>query len=162
MSTIGDLIGDVVRFKNHKNPGTLRPAFRYIREHNNKSGGLVGVEIGVQNGVNALSVLQNLPIKMLYLVDPYEAYIDYDGCHYPDMDEIFLDARERLSGFNDKIKFVKEYSVKASEILSDNLDFVYIDGNHSYEFVKQDIMCWFPKVRVGGVLGGHDLQYQGV
>jgi len=170
MSRLGDIVGDVVRFKNQSNPGMLRPTFRYIKEHNNNvdGGGLVGVEVGVQNGVNALSVLQNLPIKKLYLVDPYVVYDGYDewNCSefwsHQDIDEIFLDAGKRLMVFNDKIEFVKEFSVEASKILPDDLDFVYIDGNHMYRFVKEDMMCWYPKIRVGGVLGGHDLQYPGV
>ena len=35
-------------------------------------------------------------------------------------------------------------------------DFIYIDGNHNYEFIKQDIELWWPKVKVGGYFGGHD------
>ena len=35
-------------------------------------------------------------------------------------------------------------------------DFVYIDGNHSYDFVKKDIELYYPRVREGGVFGGHD------
>jgi predicted O-methyltransferase YrrM len=36
------------------------------------------------------------------------------------------------------------------------LDFVFIDADHSYEAVKDDIACWAPKVRSGGWVGGHD------
>ena len=35
-------------------------------------------------------------------------------------------------------------------------DFVFIDADHKYESVKQDIDDWYPKVRVGGILAGHD------
>ena len=44
----------------------------------------------------------------------------------------------------------------------DDVDFVYIDGNHSYEFVKKDIELYYPKVRNGGILGGHDFNLYGV
>jgi hypothetical protein len=39
---------------------------------------------------------------------------------------------------------------------NDSLDFVYIDANHEFNAVLQDIRGWFPKVRPGGVLAGHD------
>jgi len=37
-----------------------------------------------------------------------------------------------------------------------NLDFVYVDGNHSYPYVKRDLEIYYPKIREGGLLGGHD------
>jgi hypothetical protein len=47
--------------------------------------------------------------------------------------------------------------VNIHSILPDEyLDFVYIDGDHKYEEVKRDIECWFPKVKKGGCIGGHD------
>ena len=38
----------------------------------------------------------------------------------------------------------------------DSLDFVFIDGDHRYEFVKADIEAWVPKVKSGGIVSGHD------
>jgi len=42
------------------------------------------------------------------------------------------------------------------------LDFVYLDAAHDYDNVKLDIKCWYPKVREGGILGGHDIIDEGV
>ena len=47
-------------------------------------------------------------------------------------------------------------------MVADGLDFVYIDACHEYSAVKADIAAWYPKVRVGGVLGGHDITWSGV
>jgi hypothetical protein len=48
-------------------------------------------------------------------------------------------------------------STEASALFPDeSLDLVFIDGNHGYSHVKQDIRAWLPKVRPGGVLCGHD------
>lgn len=48
-------------------------------------------------------------------------------------------------------------SVEASKIYDDrSLDFVFIDGDHQFESVKNDIQCWLPKIKKGGVLAGHD------
>jgi len=48
-------------------------------------------------------------------------------------------------------------SADAISDIPDNVDFVYIDGNHKYEYVKQDMEMYYKKVKKGGVLGGHDI-----
>jgi len=40
-----------------------------------------------------------------------------------------------------------------------SLDFCFIDGDHRYEAVKEDIIAWTPKLRKGGILSGHDYDY---
>ena len=48
-------------------------------------------------------------------------------------------------------------SVKAARCFDDGeLDFVFIDAEHSYEAAKTDIATWWPKLRPGGLLIGHD------
>lgn len=47
-------------------------------------------------------------------------------------------------------------SVKAATVVRDNLAAVFIDGDHSYESCRADIVAWLPKVRRGGILAGHD------
>ena len=44
----------------------------------------------------------------------------------------------------------------ATQFEDESIDFVYIDGDHSYDFVKNDIAAWYPKVKQGGILSGHD------
>lgn len=45
-----------------------------------------------------------------------------------------------------------------------SLDFVFIDAQHEYEFVKNDIVAWLPKIKAGGILAGHDYlkQWSGI
>jgi hypothetical protein len=56
------------------------------------------------------------------------------------------------------VTFVKLTSVAASSSPSipAEVDFVYIDGNHNYRAVTEDIRAWWPKIRPNGVMGGHD------
>jgi hypothetical protein len=55
---------------------------------------------------------------------------------------------------------IRMTSVGASKLYTDNsLDFVFIDAFHTYDAVKEDIGVWMPKVRIGGVLAGHDYDW---
>jgi len=47
-------------------------------------------------------------------------------------------------------------SSDAASLITEELDFVYIDGNHAEDFVSQDINNFFPKLSSRGVIGGHD------
>jgi cephalosporin hydroxylase len=64
---------------------------------------------------------------------------------------------------SDSLKYmtpIRLPSVEASKLYKDgNLDFVFIDAMHTYDAVKEDIAAWLPKVRVGGVLAGHDYDW---
>jgi Methyltransferase domain len=57
------------------------------------------------------------------------------------------------------INTVKSPSVEAANLYSDNsLDFVFIDANHVFDAVYMDISAWYPKVKIGGFIGGHDFK----
>jgi hypothetical protein len=147
------------RFLNKKR---LRPMMQYTKDQNG-SNIEVGVEIGVAYGDHALSMLSNIPsITRLYLIDPYVDFIDDDGVTANFGDIGLNRAKKKLSKFEDKITFIREYSEKAVESIPKGLDFVYIDGNHNYEYVKQDIALYYPLVKPGGILGGHDANHVSV
>jgi len=141
------------KIKEFTNLGITRPMTAFIKENVEKSD-LIGVEIGTCRGINAKNILTNLPIKHLYLIDSYkEMWSKYED-----------EAKKRLSGYNGMITVIKKISMDAVTDIPCDVDFVYIDGNHDYEFVKQDIECYYPKVRTGGIIGGHDftIRYHGV
>lgn len=84
-----------------------------------------------------------------------------------------VDAREDLlSAFMSNMRQCKCHNVIplraasniASQILSSGLSAVFIDGDHTYEAVKADVQAWLPKVRPGGIAGGHDYgaEHEGV
>ena len=130
-----------------------RTMITFIKENYDNTP-LVGVEIGVSQGVNAESIIKTLHIKHLFLVDPYGSYID-DGRLY-DYSWVENIAKKRLEKFSNITTFLKMGSDEAADLIPDELDFVYIDGNHSYIQVKRDVDNYFPKVKDGGVLGGND------
>jgi len=60
-----------------------------------------------------------------------------------------------LYKYKDKIVFIKKLSEDAVNDVPE-LDFCYIDANHSYDYVKKDIELYYPKIKQGGFIGGHD------
>jgi len=129
-----------------------RPMLRLLSESKLP---LVGAEIGVRLGLNAEWMLKNMNIKKLFLVDPYEPYYESTKIVYVNIN-IMKIAKKRLARFNDKTQFIIMRSSDAHKYVPNNLDFVYIDGCHTYQQVKEDIENYFPKVKVGGLIGGHD------
>jgi predicted O-methyltransferase YrrM len=117
----------------------------------------IGVEIGTLYGKNAYNILTVIQPKMLYLVDPYEYYTGYDCSDFRDYnpEESYTMAKETLKDFSNKT-FIRKKTEDAINDIPDNLDFVYIDGNHSYPYVKKDLELMYKKVRSGGLIGGHD------
>jgi hypothetical protein len=73
-------------------------------------------------------------------------------------------AKARLKPYEDRITYIKEESVVAADEVPTNLDFVYIDGGHDMNIVLADCMGYYPKVKEGGYLAGHDfcLNFKGV
>jgi len=137
-------------------PYTLipRPSVRIMRNYFGNH--LVsGAEVGVLKGDNAVSILNELNIKKLYLIDIWDDYKDSDS-RYKNKENynIVLNKFKR----DKKVEIVKGFSKKGSERIENNsLDFVYIDGNHKYKYVYNDMVCWYPKIREGGILAGHDV-----
>lgn len=103
-----------------------------------------GVEVGAMMGNNADSLLSSLPnLKRLHLIDN-----NTDGW-MPTLRHRFRD--------NPKVNIIQKNSVEAAREFNDkSLDFVYIDADHSYKAVDQDIKAWLPKVKDGGIIAGHD------
>ena len=120
----------------------------------------VGVEIGVFDGGTSWFLLKSFPTLKLLSVDPYKAYHEYDQ---PRMNQAEATALDRLSPFGERSVRLKMTShTVASQIPDESLDFVFIDADHTYDAVKEDIAAWYPKVRLGGLFCGHDYLWDGV
>jgi hypothetical protein len=71
--------------------------------------------------------------------------------------EIFL---KNINPVKHIITPIKEMSWDGAKYYKDNsLDFVFIDAAHDYESVKKDISAWFPKIKKGGIIAGHDYSW---
>ncbi len=126
----------------------MRGMINYVKKKFSKP--IVGVEIGVQYGVNAVSILSSMPnLKLLYLVDPYKSK-GFDHIRNNAVNTLSVCYRDRVCWhFCKSTEAVKHFA-------DESMDFVYIDGSHVYPDVKKDIELWYPKVKPNGVIGGHD------
>lgn len=112
----------------------------------------IGAEIGVERGVYSKILCEKIPGLKLYCVDPWQPYGISDARRER---SAFRNARANLAGFN--VEFVIKTSFEAAKTIPDrSLDFVYIDAMHDFDNVMMDLILWTPKVRVGGIVSGHD------
>ena len=117
-----------------------------------------GAEVGVAEGIFSKVLCLHIPNIELFAVDLWDKYYHTDG--HPikniDMQESSLRlAHEKLDPYN--VTFIRKPSVEAAKDIPDlSLDFVYIDADHSFDFVMQDLIVWSRKVRPGGIVSGHD------
>lgn len=114
----------------------------------------VFAEIGVCRGSLSEIILTNNCDSKLYCVDPYLSYADYDdACNNEVGDNLYASTKTRLTTlFNDRVEFIREFSDKAIKYVPDELDFVYIDGNHKCEYVLIDLELWYNKLKPGGIM----------
>ena len=121
----------------------------------------VGVEIGVYKGDLSKVLLNECNIRYLYLIDPYEGgYANFKES--PDNTQKVMDERFKsvsrffAKTYPERSTFIRKKSEDACSDVPDDLDFIYIDGNHAYEYVLKDLETWVPKVKVGGLVMGDD------
>lgn len=115
---------------------------------------MVGIEIGTFQGKNAKSIFKICDIKRIYLIDPYDSYEDYHDNLTYHLKEAKKKAHNRLKDYEDKIVWVEKKSEDAVNDVKEKVDFIYIDGNHSYEYTKKDIQLYWKTLKFGGVMGG--------
>ena len=114
----------------------------------------VFVEIGVCYGTLSKFILNENSTCKLFCIDPYINYNDYnDSCNDFVGDKLFNSVKNELTHqFNDRVEMIRKFANKSMELTPDNLDFVYIDGNHKYSYVFEDITLWYNKLKYGGFI----------
>jgi hypothetical protein len=123
----------------------------------------VGAEIGVWKGHGAEVILKNPSVKRVYLIDPYEKAEEFKECElkpshfeFDTQGEYKLEAIDRTKKQSERAWFIFARSTEAAKVIDEKLDFVYIDGNHLFDYVMLDLIYWTRKVRKGGIVAGDD------
>lgn len=127
-----------------------------------------GAEIGVDKGDYAEVLCKANPQATIYGIDPYvrtayEPNIKPHEAGIYDTQEGFesnyTKARQKLDKYPNHI-LIRGYSLDVLKQFEENsLDFVYIDGNHDFPNFINDLHQWSKKVRIGGIVAGHDYAY---
>jgi predicted O-methyltransferase YrrM len=118
-----------------------------------------GVEVGVAEGNFSEYMLNTIPDLHLIGVDPWTRYSE-DSCSMlvgkDDAEKRYREAKERYNRYSNAY-ICRETSMEAvRDFEEESLDFVYIDGNHEFDYVMQDLIEWSKRVRIGGIIAGHD------
>lgn len=115
-----------------------------------------GAEIGVQRGNFSKQICEANRNVSLICVDPWMP----NGKKYTQerQDRLYTECVNNLKDYD--VTILKKTSMEAvKEIQLESLDFVYIDGNHHFNFVMEDIIHWSERVRPGGIVACHDYHY---
>lgn len=118
------------------------------------------VEVGTFAGNSTEIFLQYF--KHIICIDPWKSKFDEnDTLSNPNkfnMEEVYNQFKEYVvRKYAENITIYRSTSREVIDYIDNELlDFVYIDGNHQEEFIRDDIKLWYPKVKRGGFIGGHD------
>ena len=116
-----------------------------------------GAEVGVRAGKFSEVLCKSMPGLRLHCVDPWGTADYRSRLIGEDKQEgYYQECLRRLAPYPD-VNIMRMPSLEAlSEIPDESLDFVYIDGCHEFDYVMTDIIQWSRKVRLDGIVAGHD------
>lgn len=155
----------------------MLPRYSFQRKHflselANAHGWEKGAELGVRDGKTFLHVLEHCPRLTLIGIDAWEPQPDNPGPEKwtpgeagfsYDHSEYEKNVREKAKKFGERAIVYKGYTNDISKkVEDDSLDFVFIDADHSAEGVRRDIRDWVKKVKPGGWVIGHDINWPSV
>ena len=122
----------------------------------------IGCEVGVFKGVLSAKLLAKFSSLTMYMVDSYlpnSSVRSISKSKNPMQSQMNLlqTAVTDTLPFEDRRIVLVGKSVQVARLVEDgSLDFVFIDANHACPVVTKDINAWYPKVRSGGLVSGHD------
>ncbi len=122
-----------------------------------------GIEVGVQKGILAKKSLMHWKsceeYKLVDLWGKEDGYQEPGGHSEALKDSWLNNAKSRLKSWTKKgiTEFFIMRSTDAAKKMKDGyFDYIYLDARHDFCAVKEDIEHYYPKLRPGGILGGHD------
>lgn len=121
-----------------------------------------GVEVGVFQGDYSRILLDTWKGSILHSIDPWMSfdknrYVDMCNVNDTEQEKNFQITRDKLNSFGPRSNVIRTTSRDASATFeAESLAFVYLDAQHHYEAVVEDISFWYPKIKRGGIISGHD------
>lgn len=128
---------------------------------------IIGAEIGAWKGTTSERLLATLPNLFLHIIDrwcippPGDSYwkgsLKIVNSPQSEFDAAEARTRNAVKPYRGRYKIHKMLSIEAAKLFEDgSLDFAFVDSDHSYEGCMADIKAWYPKIKKGGILFGHD------
>ncbi len=121
---------------------------------------LVAAELGCAEGYFSAELLKG-GITLLYMVDNYGTIQNAfgDGAnpqewHERNMSQALGRASQHSTATVELLRGISWEM--ASKVPDNSLGLLYLDACHTKECVSQDLDAWFPKVKQGGIIAGHD------
>lgn len=131
---------------------------QFVKNTMNKES-ITAIEVGVFRGHFTHSYYGYLSNSKLYLVDLWETS-DHDGYISgiaPGDVERGYEEVVHYFGNNPNVEICKGFSAEwASKFPDEYFDWIYLDADHSKKAVLEDLNCWYPKLKKGGAISGHD------
>jgi hypothetical protein len=122
----------------------------------------VVAEVGIGYGFHAKSILDNTNADKVFLIDPMQYYPNdafaTDVLNYGGFELLVKNITDHLDEHKSRYTWFRQQSITINneQIADESLDAVFIDADHSYEAVSQDLPFWFRKLKKGGWLLGDD------
>jgi len=128
----------------------------------------VGAEIGVMQGLFSINLLEMKKDLKLFCIDQYIMFDPYYRSNktgarqhafksQKEWDALYGQVKIKFEKYDGRAVLIRGTSTVSSKRIEDeSLDFVFIDANHLYEYVREDILTWIAKVKIGGIISGHD------
>eukprot|EP01065_Artemidia_motanka_P027018 TRINITY_DN3225_c0_g1_i1.p1 TRINITY_DN3225_c0_g1~~TRINITY_DN3225_c0_g1_i1.p1 ORF type:complete len:413 (+),score=114.82 TRINITY_DN3225_c0_g1_i1:46-1239(+) len=135
------------------------------------TGPITGVEIGVRWGEFSTALLKKVANLTLYMVDPWTSQENYTdlvniksrvrGNELLSGDDMYEYVAQKMTrAFGHRARVLRMFGGDAAARFANrSVDFLYIDARHDYKAVTEDLEAWWPKLRPGGVMSGHDFFY---
>ena len=145
------------------------PVCQMIRENFGQGAHMAGAEIGVWDGQLSETLFGAFPNLTLIMVDPWELH-GGDNPTMPGTEDQYKEAKDKAMSRTEQWKdrrIVRQgfspgcITGPAPAIMLAGLDWAFIDGDHMYDGVRADILGWWPLIRPGGILSGHDYNGKG-
>lgn len=125
-----------------------------------RSAAFMGVEIANSFKNITFDAIDTFSGSEEHLNPTYDTYLPELA---DDPDYLYKECVKNLEPVKDFVNIIRGTSLDVSKTYQDeSLDFIFIDGSHRYEDVLDDLKAWYPKVKVGGYITGHDISYHEV
>jgi SAM-dependent methyltransferase len=119
------------------------------------------VEIGCWKGRSiaylAVEVINSGKNIAITAVDPFTGSSEHRNIDVAKKESLFDCFCSNIEPVKEMVRVLRMKSEDAYRLFKDeSQDFVFIDGCHEWECIRKDIICWYHKTKIGGIIAGHD------